>query len=178
MILSLAQRTALRFGAIMCLIAVPVLGIVAVSIVVSSSGDEQLSVVAGSTVTLPDPGLFGRSSVVYGPTSERPSPSDLGCRLLSDSGEPRSTAKLSHLSVVSKPKMVVDGAEMSPLFSVSHAKGDRVECTDLGSVTPLALSTPSTFGTSAGPVLALAASGALICLVLGVGGLVIVRPAK
>lgn len=178
--ISEAQRTAMRLGAVMCLLAVPILVFVAVATFPGSSDDEVIWVSEGeSEFALPDPGLFGGSTTVYGAgvsDGERPSPADLGCRLLSDDGTERSRAKLSHLTVMTKPTITVDDTTLSPLFEVSHDRGDRVQCDGLDRVTPVGYTASSTFGSSTAIVFMTAASGALVCLVLGVAGVIVLRP--
>lgn len=178
--LSQAQRVAMRLGALMCLLAVPILAVVAVVTAPDFSADEEIVWVAEgeSEFELPEPGLFGGSSTVYGSvsTSERPSPADLDCRLLSEDGAERSKAKLRGLFTLGQPSITVDGTELSPLFEVSYARGDRVQCADLARVMPAAHTAPSTFGSASGTVFVTAVGGALTCLVVGVVGMVVLRP--
>lgn len=178
--LSDAQRMAMRLGAVMCLLAAPILAVVAVTTLPERSSGEEITWVSEGEqeFELPDPGLFGGSSTVYGAviTTERPSPADLECRLLSRAGNELSRAKLSALSVVTQPPITVEGTELSPLFEVSYDRGDRVQCDDLGQVTPAAYTASSTFGSSAGVVFVAALGAALTCLVLGVIGVIVLRP--
>lgn len=171
-IISETQRKVMRAGALVVLLAAPILLVVAASTLPTLLQEDEITWVAEgeSEFELADPGLFGSSSTVYGSTTEvLLGPKDLGCRLLSEDGEERGGAQLSELAVVTKPPITVDGTELSPLFEVSYAKGDRVQCDDLQRVTPVGYTASSTFGSSTAMVLMASLTGVVTCLALGIG---------
>jgi len=178
--MSTTQRAVLRLGAFACLLGVVVLAVVAIR---AGSGDDAApatgEVVDPTSFALPDPGLFGGQVVVYGST-DRPGvrPAELGCRLVDKAGGEQSSAKMSELRVLDSAPVVVGGEQLQPLFSVgSYPAGARVECADADSIDPVAVSAPSTFGSSALAVRAFSAGGALLLLVVGIGGLLLTRRA-
>lgn len=173
-----AQRGMLRFGAVMLLLAAVVLAAVAVLADSGDAADDGVTPVADpAEIALPATGLFGGGVVVYGAV-EQPGlgAEEFGCRLLSSGGREQSAAKMTYLSVLGVPPVSVDGERLQPLFEVSsYTDGSVVACDDLGSVAPVAVTAPSTFGGLGGAVRAFAAGAALLCLALGVGGLVLLR---
>jgi hypothetical protein len=178
--LSGAQVTALRLGAVLCLVAVVPLALVALLVDSGDpSGGDLTTVDDPTSYALPDSGLLGGSVTVYGAAADPGvAPSDLGCTLLSDSGSELSRAKLSELAVVraGTPAVVVDGARLEPLFEVKdYPDGARLACSDATTVAPLAVSAPSTFGSAALVVRVVAAGGALLFLFVGVVGLLGLR---
>lgn len=180
MTLGSAQAAALRFGAVMMVIASVALGVVALTVSGDPGGTRVRPVTDPEQITLPDPGLFGGGVVVYG-AADQPGvpPDELGCRLLRSSGTEQSSAKLSDLSVLQTPPVSSQGTRLQPLFEVSsYTDGSVVACDDLASVAPVVVAAPSTFGGLGSQVRALAAAGAAICLVVGLLGLVLLRPQR
>lgn len=174
--LSSAQVTALRIGAVLCLVAVAPLVLVALLVDSGSpSGADARQVADPTSYELPDPGVFGGSVTVYG-SADAPAvaPSDLGCVLRDADGSELSRAKLSELAVLraGTSSIVVDGARLEPLFEVKdYPDGARLACSDATSVAPIAVSTPTTFGSAALLVRVAAGAGALLFLLVGMGGL-------
>ena len=167
-----AQSTTLRVGALLLVLAAVLLAVVAVTVDTSDPADGLEVVDDPTAIELPRLGLFGGEVTVYG-AADRPSvaASDLGCRLLSESGSEQSSAKMSHLDVLGQDAAEVDGTAVQPLFSVgSYPSGAVVSCSDADAVTPLAVSRPSTFGDNGAMVRALAASTAVLCLVVALVG--------
>jgi hypothetical protein len=177
--ISRAQALALRFGAVMLVLAAVVLAVLAITVDSGSVGSDDLTVVDDPTsFDLPDPGLFGSHVVVYGAgRTGGAGPEALGCRLLDRSGHAQSAAKMSELSVLSDPSVTVDGQDLRPLFAVrSYPSGSVVECSDAATVAPLAVSSGSTFGSAGLLVRAVAGGAAVVCLLLGVVGWFVFRP--
>lgn len=165
------RRVVVRVFAVLCLIGVPMTGVVAAATLSDLLQDEKIIWVAEgeSEFEVPDPGAFGSSSTVWGSTDEiLVSPDELGCRLLSRDGQELSSVHLSHLSVVTTPSITVDGIELSPLFEVSsEAKGNRVHCDNLDEVTPIGYSASPSFGSSTAGVFMMSLLSTLTLLVLG-----------
>ncbi|WP_110240389.1 hypothetical protein [Nocardioides gilvus] len=174
------QRKILRAGSLFILLGVPILGVAALSTLPALLSDEKVIRVAEgqSEFELPDRGLFGGSTTVYGSvtTPERPSPAELGCRLLSEDGDEYNSAKLQGLWTLTMPEITVDGTELSPLFEVAYESGDRVQCDHLDQVAPVGFTAPNAFGSSSGIVFMMAVSGALTCLVVGGVGFFVLSP--
>ena len=172
------QRTALRLGAVMLLLVSVVLAVTAFRVDSSEPSAGELTLVEGDDVIeLPRTGAFGGQVVVYGATDRAGvRAAELGCRLLTSSGDELSRAKLSHLSQLGRPGIELDGETLRPLFTVRNPPpGAVVECTSASAVAPLAVATPSTFGALGGLVRAVAAVGAVTTLVLGSVALLVLR---
>ncbi|NPC95269.1 hypothetical protein [Nocardioides sp. zg-DK7169] len=168
----------LRLGAIACLLGAVVTAFVAITVDSTAPGSEAVSVADDpQEIALPDPGLFGSQVVVYGASGDTGvSPSDLGCRLLTRDGAEQSTARMSALRVLSTPAITVEDQRLDPLFTVgSYPRGSVLACSDAQAVAPMALSRPSTFGTAATMVRVSAVLATPTLLVVGVGGLLVLR---
>ncbi|CAI9415467.1 hypothetical protein [Nocardioides sp. T2.26MG-1] len=176
-----AQTVALRLGAVACLIGAVILAVVAITVDTGSPGSDGVSVVDDPTaVELPDPGLFGAQVVVFGSSTDNGvAPSDLGCRLLTDSGHEQSVAKMSELRVLGTDPVTVDGQELRALFAVdSYPDGSVLACSSARAAAPLALSQPSTFGSAGTMVRVAAVLGTVAFFVVGLVGLLLLRPRR
>lgn len=177
--ISAAQRTMLRFGAVMCLVAVLPATLAALLIDSDTSAAEVRRAADPAAVALPDLGVFGGSVTVYGRTGDAVvAPSDLGCVLVDDTGEELNQAKVSHLSpsLRGTSSVTVDGEELRPLFEVrSYPDGARLACSDPGAAEPLAVSDPNTFGSAALTVRVVAALAAVMFFAVGTVALLALR---
>lgn len=169
-------RTAVRFGAVILVVAAVVLALVA-ALVPSESRPALTPVADPASIDLPKPGIFGGEVMLYG-RSDQPKvdPDDLGCVLLNRAGREQSSAKLSGLGALQAEDVELDGQTLQPLFAVrSYPSGARVECSDAESAAPLALGARSTFG-SVGPLVrAFAGMMAVLCLVIAAVGFFLTR---
>lgn len=173
-----AQRSVLRFGAVMCLLGAVALTAAALLVDSGAPGAEEITASGdGTSITLPEAGLFGSRATVYGAGSESSvRPADLGCRLLDRDGGEQNAAKMSGLATLGDEPVTVDGEQLRPLFSVTDwTSGSVVECADAGSAAPLAVSAGSTFGNLGGVVRVFSGASAVVLLVLGVAGLLLLR---
>lgn len=179
--ISAAQTVVLRLGAVACLIGAVILAVVAVTVDTGSPGSDTVTVTEDpTTIELPDPGLFGSQVVVFGVSPDAGvAPSDLGCRLLTDSGHEQSVAKMSELRVLGTDPVTVDGQELNALFAVdSYPDGSVLACSAAQAAAPLALSQPSTFGSAGTMVRVAAVLGSVAFFVVGLAGLLLFRPRR
>lgn len=178
--ISSSQRSALRLGAVMILLA----GLVSLAVAVFAGGGSAAppTVVADATrIELPEPGFFGGSVLVYGdvPADADVSSKDLGCALVNERGREQSSAKLSEIAALTADPISIDGKTLQPLFRVkSYARGSRLECSTASSATPMAISGSQSFGGMGLLVRVLAGGFALVCFVFGGVAWVLLRPRR
>lgn len=172
------QVRVLRAGALLLLLASPLLAALGVLVAVDAARPPAVRLVEGSEeVALPDRPLLGGSVVVLGRAERAGVPArDLGCRLVAATGAEQSAARLSHLAVLAADPVQVGGRRLQPLFQVSRwTDGSRVLCTDAAEVAPLAVTEVSTFGTTTWVVAGAALAGAVLFAVVGAVGWLLLR---
>lgn len=171
--LSPAQQRVMRAGGVLLLATALLL--VAAFVALGTTGEPSVKRAESlSEVSLPDAGLFGGAVTVYGNVDEGTG-FDIGahgCSLVADSGTDRGAVKLSTITVLGADLVEVDGEELAPLFEVRRwADGDVVRCASPSGISVVALSSPTLFGSLAGPVRWMSLGAAVLCLVVGLVGL-------
>lgn len=175
--MSPSQRTTLRLGAAMLLLAAAVLAAFAL-FAPSSPGSDVEAVEEPDSIALPSVGLFGGSVTLYGDVdAEGVGTSGVDCTLRTADGSELSSAKVDELAVVGRRDTVeLDGTTLRPLLEVSgYPSGATLACEPGSFPQTAAVGASSTFGSLVGLVRGFAGFMAVVCLVLGGVALLVLR---
>lgn len=179
--MSQSQRSTLRLGAVMLLLAAVVLAAFAL-FAPSSSGSDVEEVDDPGSIALPSLGLFGGSVMLYGDVpADGVGTSGVDCTLRTADGSEQSSAKISELAVAGRGDTVeLDGTTLRPLLEVrGYPSGSTLACESGSFPQPAAVGSSSTFGSLGGLVRVFAGFMAVVCLVLGGVALLVLRsPAR
>lgn len=178
MLYSDAGRKAMRLGALFLVVGGLISAVIGFVALRSDPPDDPVRVDVGTRVSLPTPGLFGGRAILYGQddTEGQPTRQELGCRMITDTGEEGNRAALSHLDALDEDRRVIDGSGLVPLLVVrSYADGWSIECD--GAAARAAQPMYLLKGTPLVDMVPMAAfSFTALALVLGVAGLIVLRP--
>jgi hypothetical protein len=143
---------------------------------VSQNDDVPIPVKTGAVVPLPPERLLDGTLAVYGHPTTQPAPTadQLGCEIRKD-GEPL-TGALSAVLALPLDRLVVDGVALTPLLAVPNPAPDRtISCTGPYAATSQPLYLMRSGGQRDELPMA-AFSFAALAIVMGIAGVIVLRP--
>jgi hypothetical protein len=167
----------MRLGALFLIVGGLISAVIGIVALRSDPPDDPVRVDVGTPVPLPTPGLFGGQAIIYGQDdADGATRAELGCRMITDTGEEGNSAALSHLAALGEDRRVINGQGMVPLLVVrSYADGWAIECD--GAAARAAEPMYLLKGTPLVDMVPMAAfSFTALALVLGVAGSIVLRP--